>query len=90
MTATAVAQQPTQIQTCVQAMEEEAKRLRAVVEHLAGRLHDVLIPTEPQAGAQGQNAVVATCPLTDILAAQIYHVGTSREILENLLRRIQL
>lgn len=87
----AAPQQASQIQICVAYMEEEAKRLRAVVEHLAGRLHDVVVPAEPKAGAQSTGtATPATCPLTDILAAQIGHIAVSRSIVEDLLGRIQL
>lgn len=83
--------EPPQIQLCVQLMEEEAKRLRAAVEHLAGRLHDVLTPVPPanQTGGEGHGKV-STCPLTDILTAQIGHIAVSRSIVEDLLGRIQL
>lgn len=83
--------EPPQIQLCVQAMEEEAKRLRAAVEHLAGRLHDVLISVPPQNATGGENrGAINTCPLTDMLAAQIGHISVSRSIVEDLLGRIQL
>jgi hypothetical protein len=82
---------PTQIQACVQLLEEQAIQLRAVAEHLVSRLHDVLIPSAPEAQQTGDGANrISTCPLFDMLGAQITHVAVSRAIMEDLLRRIQL